>query len=322
MKLNLELLKRNIKQAGIWLLRKDAYIFLLFVGLVTLFWWGRSMTTQREIHLTVPITYTNIPYEAILDTPLEKQISVTIRDNGRILRKLKQEIPNLTIDLGNQFDEIDGSIHLSADILRPKIQDIFPGSTKIQRIYPEVIETHYHIQSSKYVPIALRATWSLAKQYQLASSPIIEPKQICIFGDKELLNTIDSLYTDSIYIEDINGEYQEELSLVLPQGIRTNTPKVSVTLFGEQFTDKTFVLPIQVQNVPQNETLHVFPQEVSIIVRVGISHFNSVKSSDFQAICTYPTTNQNTLPIQIIHQNPYVTLMRTNIREVEYIIER
>ena len=43
---------------------------------------------------------------------------------------------------------------------------------------------------------------------------------------------------------------------------------------------------------------------------------------DFKAVCEYPAQAQNTLPVTIICNNPYVTQMRASIREVEYIIEK
>ena len=93
-------------------------------------------------------------------------------------------------------------------------------------------------------------------------------------------------------------------------------------LAKEQFTDKTFTLPIQVNNLPAQETIHLFPQEVVVTVRVGISHFAQINEADLQAVCPYPTKGAATLPIEIIHTNPNITQIRTNIREVEYIIER
>ena len=70
------------------------------------------------------------------------------------------------------------------------------------------------------------------------------------------------------------------------------------------------------------EIIHLFPQEVTITVRVGISNFANVKSEQFQAVCQYPTQPVSTLPIKIMHNNSYITQMRTSIRDVEYIIER
>ena len=95
-----------------------------------------------------------------------------------------------------------------------------------------------------------------------------------------------------------------------------------MTWLSEQFTDKSFVIPIQVRDLPASESIHLFPQEVSIVVRVGVSHFAQVTEKDFQVYCYYPTSQQQTLHVNIETNNPFITKMRSNIREVEYIIKR
>lgn len=320
-KLTTDIIKRYFKQTWIWMLRNDAFIFLVFVAIATLFWWGRAMSSPREVTISLPITYTDIPSQIVFHKPLPNQIDITMRDNGKLLRYIKHTSPIIIVDLASRFNEETGTLVLSSDILRPKIQDILPGTTIIQQIRPETIETTYQRQESKIVPINLQASWTLANQYQLVSQPIVEPMEIEIYGSQQDIETIDSIFTDSLFVSALNDTLSQEVSLIIPQGIRTNTQKVTATFIAEQFTDKSFTIPIQVENIPNNISLHLFPQEVTITIRVGISNFSKITPEDFRAVCLYPLEPTSTLPIQIKYNNPYIMHMRTNIRDVEYIIE-
>lgn len=142
------------------MVRKDAIIYLLFVGLATLFWWGRAMSSQRNIEVKLPVEYTHVPAQVVFETPLPTQLEVTLRDNGRLLRQVQHTKPTVTIPLADKLQEQNGTLQLSTDVLRQKIQDNLPGSTAIQQIRPEEITTNYYVEATKQVPIRLCATWT------------------------------------------------------------------------------------------------------------------------------------------------------------------
>ena len=303
------------------MVRKDAIIYLLFVGLATLFWWGRAMSSQRNIEVKLPVEYTHVPAQVVFETPLPTQLEVTLRDNGRLLRQVQHTKPTVTIPLADKLQEQNGTLQLSTDVLRQKIQDNLPGSTAIQQIRPEEITTNYYVEATKQVPIRLCATWTLEKQYQLSTPPVLEPAWVNIYGTAEAIQQIDSLSTDSLSVEKIQDQVQRQVALQLPAGIRTDQPTISVTWNAEMFTEKSFVLPIEAINLPDNKVMHLFPQTTTITARVGISHFADITAEDFRAVCEYPNQTQRTLPVTIIYNNPHITQVRNSIREVEYIIE-
>lgn len=322
MRIDIPHITQKAKQILAWLVQKDALIYLLFVGLATLFWWGRAMSSQRNIEVKLPVEYTQVPVQVVFSTPLPTHLEVVLRDNGRLLRQVQHTKPTVTIPLEDKLHEQNGTLQLSTDVLRQKIQDNLPGSTAIQQIRPEEITTNYYVEATKKVPIRLCATWTLEKQYQLSTPPVLEPAWVSIYGTQEAIDTIDSISTDSVIVEKLQDQVQRNVALLIPTGIRTDKQTITVTWTAEIFTEKSLVIPIEVHHLPDNEVIHLFPQTTTITARVGISHFADLTEEDFKAVCEYPEQAQNTLPVTIICNNPYVTQMRASIREVEYIIEK
>ena len=76
--------KHQASRLWLWLLSKDILIFLLFVGLVSAFWWGRSMTSSREGNIRVEINYSGVDDRVVFATPLPTQLTISVRDNGTI----------------------------------------------------------------------------------------------------------------------------------------------------------------------------------------------------------------------------------------------
>ena len=322
MKFRFEDIQKLTKQVWIWMLKKDAFIFLLFVALSTLFWWGHATSSIRDGEVKLPVAYTNIPDEVFFETPLPDQIEITIRDNGRLLRQVKHSHPTLTINMADKLTPDGYQLHISAETLRPKLQDILPGSTTVQHIRPEAIEAQYSFQAKKVVPVLLRAHCTLAEQYQLKYAPKLIPENVTIYGDSQVISHIQQIYTDSLVITDLRDSVSKTVALQTTNNVRLSAKSVQATWVAEQFTDKSFVLPIRVADLPNTESMHLFPNEVTLVVRVGISHFAQITEQDFNVYCPYPDPQQKTLPVIVETNNPYITKIRTSVQDVEYIIER
>lgn len=322
MKLNLQPYKHKIALLWRWMLSKDILIFLLFVGLVSAFWWGGSLNSLREGNIRVQLNYSGVDNRVVFATPLPSYLTLSVRDNGKQLRLLSKQDLTLTINLSSMLEESKGTLYLTPEMLRPRLQDILPGSTIILHFMPEKIRTNYHVQTSKRVPIILQAQVQCASQYQLQSSPYLSSDSIDIYGTENTINSIDSIYTDSLTLTNLRDSITQTINLLIPSSIRCETSQITVTFKAEQFTDKSFTLPIQPLNVPEGQHMRLFPQQTTVVVRVGISHYAQVMLEDLHAVCYYPTKSCDALPIEIQTNNPYISNIRCYPSAVEYIIER
>lgn len=321
MKINIKDIHKHAKRLWLWLLRNDVVIFLLFVGIVTIFWWGRTMSSPRDINLQVSLSYSGISEQVVFAKPLPNTITLIVRDNGQELRKISQQDLHTTINLTPYLSSENGIINLSADVLRPRLQDLLPGSTTIQKINPEAIESAYQIQQTKIVPVHIQSLVNAAPQYLLIGEGKVTPTHVQIFGNQNDIDSIQYILTDSIRVIDLRDAISIEAPLLIPTGIRVQPQAVHVEWKAEQFTEKSFNLPVQTMGLPEGKQLRLFPQFVNVTIRVGISNFASVQASDFQAICHYPTAHTYTLPIEVITTNPNISNIRVSPSSVEYIIE-
>lgn len=316
------ILRKQATRCWRWLVKWDVPTYLLFVLLASIIWWGSAMSTARDVRIVLPIVYSNIPEHIAFETPLPTQLYVTIRDNGKQLRQISRSHHELTLNIESQLTQAEGVVQISSEILRPKLQDMLPGSTVVLQVQPEVIEVAYHKLEKKTVPVQLQAQWSAAPQYQMVGTPIVTPQRVNVYGKHKDLQSVRVIATDSIVLKGISDTVRYEAALSVPEGMRVSPTSVEVLFIAEQFTEKTFVLPVQVQNIPRGESLILFPHEVNVSVRVSMSHFAEVDEQEFKALCTFPKTEQTSIPVTIVHHNPYVTNVRVTPDALEYIIER
>jgi hypothetical protein len=280
------------------------------------------MTSSRDGNIRVEINYSGVDDRVVFATPLPTQLTVSVRDNGKQLRQLSRQTLSLNLNLSSFIAERGGMLQLTADMLRPRLQDILPGSTIVLQIIPEQFQTSYHIQSAKTVPILLQAQVRYAAQYQAKNLPLLSIDSVRIYGTEKVLSDIDCIYTDSILINDLRDSITQTVALQLPSSIRCSTTQIQVTFQAEQFTDKSFTLPICPLLVPEGEHMRLFPQQTTIVVRVGMSHYAQVTVEDLAAVCYYPSKHCDALPIEIQTNNSYISNIRCYPSAVEYIIER
>lgn len=280
------------------------------------------MSSPRDMNIKVSIDYTGIPAEILIDKQLPKTLQVSLRDDGKQLRQLSHNDLHVNINLSSFWLEEQGEVKLTADILRPRLQDILPGSTSIQHIAPEEIQFTYCTQNSKIVPIKLQAQVTIADQYQLIGDAKITPEVVHIYGSQEVIDSIDYILTDSIHIENLRDSISETITLAAPAGIRIHPTSVLVEWQAEQFTEKSFTLPIQVVGQTQGERLRLFPQIANVIVRVSVSDFASIQADDIKVVCHYPKEETQSMPLEVHTDNPHIYNIRISPSSVEYIIVR
>jgi hypothetical protein len=89
----------------------------------------------------IPVNYVGMTDQMVFSTALPTSLTVTIRDNGKQLRQIAKQHLHLNIDISHYLTEEKGILTLQAEMLRPKLQDLLPGSTAVQHITPEAIST-------------------------------------------------------------------------------------------------------------------------------------------------------------------------------------
>lgn len=318
----LTILRIRAHQAVRWIVKRDIPTYLLFVALATMVWWGRAMSSLREANLTVPVVYTNIPEQAVFDTPLPDRLRITIRDNGKQLRAISRARLAITVDIAPQLDKQEGTVAVNAEILRPKLQDILPGSAIILQVQPESIEAEYHKQAERKAEVRIAGTWTLAPQYQMTEPPTVEPAQVSVYGKQADIKDLRVICTDTVRLQNLHDTVRYAARLAHPANTRVVPDEVTVTFITEQFTEKVFTLPVEITGTPEHETLRLFPQEVTVSARVGMPHFADVNADDFRVVCRFPQEEQASVPVEVVCTNPHVTKVRTSPNALEYIIER
>ena len=302
-------------------MRRDILTFLLFLVLAALLWYGHAMQSVRNTRVPVLVHYTGKPGTIGLGAPgLPDTVMIEVRDAGARLNTYHRSPLRLTIDLRSYIHGEKGTIHVPSDALRRSISDILQGTSRLIESSPEEISCPYFTEQEKTVPLLFDGEISLASEYQLVEGPTLLRSSVKIYGQDKMLRKVDTLYTQHQVLQDLSDTTLMRVVLAVPQGMRTDMDSVDLRIIAERFTEKKFTLPLHVIGVPEGYTIHLYPKEVEVSVRVGISHFAQVQPQDIRAVCTYSPDRKDKLDVELQYNKPYITFAWAYPSVVEYLL--
>ena len=302
-------------------MKREIPIFLLFVVLAALMWYGHAMQSVRNTRVPVLIQYTGKPgYIGLGGNGLPDTVMIEVRDAGSRLNTYHREPLRLTIDLRTYIHGEKGTIHVPSDALRRSISDILQGTSRLIETYPEDITCPYFTEQEKSVPVVFAGDIELANEYQLVGEPTLSFNRVMIYGQEKALNAVDTLFTEKKTLSNVSDTIIMSLALSIPKGMRAEKNNVELIVITERFTEKKFTIPLHILNGPAGYSMRLFPPEVDVNVRVGISHFADVQASDLRATCNYAPERKDKLDVELHYSNEYITAAWTYPAAVEFLL--
>lgn len=304
-------------------MKRDVLTFLLFLVLAACIWYGHAMHSVRNTRVPVLIQYTGKPSAIGLgEEGLPDTVMIEVRDAGSRLNAYHREPLHLTIDLRAYIHGEKGTIHVPSDALRRSISDILQGTSRLIETSPEEIRCTYFTEQEKSVPLVSRCDILPAAEYQMVGSPTLSRTRLRLFGQDKTLQKIDTVYTEHLTFDQLCDTAVLRVSLDIPRGVRSETDSVDLTVITERFTEKKFIVPIRVNDIPEGQHLRLFPHEVEVTVRVGMAHFAQVEATDVHAICHYSPEREDKLDVELSYKNPFITDAWVYPAVVEFLVEQ
>lgn len=304
-------------------MKRDILTFLLFLALAAAVWYGHAINSVRNTRVPVLISYTGKPGAIGLGgNGLPDTVLIEVRDAGARLNTYHRELLHLTIDLRPYIHGEKGTIHVPSDALRRSISDILQGTSRLIGTTPEDITCPYFTEQEKSVPVVFRGSLTPASEYQMVGTPALSHTQVKLFGQDKELNKIDSLFTEEQHLTNLSDTTDVRIALLIPPHMRASTDSVTLRVVTERFTEKKFIVPIQVNGLPAGQHIRLFPNEVEVSIRVGMTHFAQVQPTDVRAVCTYSPERIDKLDVELRYTNPYITAAWVYPAVVEFLLEQ
>ena len=309
-----ERLKKNVSE--------DRAIFLTCIGIALVFWLMVKMSNSYLTDKLVLFSFALPENKAFTVYPPE-HYHVEIRGTGWGL--MYEFFANPKIRLHYDLED-EALSSLSQMRLKNDIGNHFAANEiEISEFNYNGFSVALEDRVEKDVPVQLARRVGFANNYRQKDSIIVEPRQIRISGPGSIVNEIEYWPTDSLVLQELNTSVHRQLDLPPPpKEITISHSSVEVDIPVEQYTEKTFLIPVQVKNA--TDSLKIFPEKIKLACIIGLSQYNQVSSRDFVLEVDLQQAGhqqeQNTVPVLLTQYSPLVSNVSYFPRAVEYFFIR
>lgn len=298
--------------------RTERAILLLCMSIALIFWLFVQLSQTQQTVLKIPVKF-EVPKGQILIEAPPTHLLITLESDGWSLfyRSFRGKLKILNW-------QIKKDDFLNFEDLKDEISKKIPNNVRIKNISPRQINLKLDKFIRKQVEVKLNGKVETVSQFQLSNDIQLLPNQITISGPKSILEKINIIETEKIDIENLRQNQFGEIKLAASQNkqVKYIPAKVNYMMTVEQFSEKTLLVPIQIQT-DSTTAIHVMPSMVKVICTVGLSKYEMLDASFFEIIVQPDSADLaigKPLSLQLQKAPDWVKNIKITPKKVDFVI--
>lgn len=307
--------------------KKKVKVFSLFLLCSFLAWFISNLSDTYESRAYFTLNYRNLPDSLLLGKNSDNLIEAKLRTSGFQFLYYKIFKTRLDIDV-SKVEFQSGGYVMSEEALRKQMDQQLSQSISLLELDRRTLEVDLYQVDSKKIPIEAKLDLQLEQNYILDGKINILPDSIEVKGPSNEIDTINSIKTSLIQLNNVNADFSNEVSLVFPKGLDNSIFSIGrATVSGKvsKFSEKVFEVPIQVINVPQGYQIKTFPDVVTVLCKATIERLKEISASDFEIVADYGQlmgSESSTLFLEIQESPQKVYDVKLEDNTVNFVLEQ
>ena len=307
--------------------KKKVKVFSLFLLCSFLAWFISNLSDTYESRAYFTLNYRNLPDSLLLGKNSDNLIEAKLRTSGFQFLYYKIFKTRIDIDV-SQVEFQNGDYVMSEEALRKQMDQQLSQSISLLELDRRTLEIDLYQVDSKKIPIEAKLDLQLEQNYILDGKIKILPDSIEVKGPSNEIDTINSIKTSLIQLNNVNADFSNEVSLVFPKGLDNSIFSIGrATVSGKvsKFSEKVFEVPVQVINVPQGYQIKTFPDVVTVLCKATIERLKEISTSDFEIVADYGQlmgSESSTLFLEIQESPQKVYDVKLEDNTVNFVLEQ
>ncbi len=304
--------------------RNKVLTFLLFLIISTILWLLIKLTDNYTTQTEFLVHYTEIPANKWMSST-DQHVKLSFVGDGfttlrhHLVRPHKRVV---TIPLNEVNYRLEGGHTYSygGQYVAERVARWL--DVPISNVTMSDDKQYFNMEDlqSREVPVRVRYDLQTQRQYRLYDEPIADPAVITVYGPKNVLDTLEAIYTSVLKVYNVNSDVEREVDLELCDGlVQSETKRVHATVDVEQYTETDLEVPVTV-----DDTLSVrfFPETMKVKCLIAIKDFAQVNGNAFLVLADTAQLHarQPLLDIRLVRAPKHVVVLKTEPEVVEYLI--
>lgn len=303
---------------------KNMLFFLFFLMLAFIFWLMLFFQKENvEGTYRIPLKYTNVPEDVVFNNVLPEFIEISVADNGVeifLLDIKKKDSLELNI---KELTE-GGTTELQGDQYRQLIRSRLAPNTNIRGYYPMSISLATSKLERKEVGVVFDGEITTSRANLVADSTMFIPETVMAYGSGESLKQLKTAVTEYTLFKNLKATSQLPIKINPVKGVKFVPSEVEIYIPIEEFTERTFEIPITASHVPANLDVKFFPSRVKISFSVTLEDYKKITAEDFEIALDYRNFHENEggrVELKLTKNPPSAKNTRILPSSVEFLFE-
>lgn len=252
----------------------DFVLFLVFVGIATLFWFVMSLNDSVTETFDVNLQIENVPDSVTFINDPPASFHLTMRDKGtNLLRSGVFSHPKIGINFRDYSSK--GEFRVTHSELTNLLKTLFGSTSQITACSLDSLLLYYTTEKGKRVPVVVCADLTAAPGSVISGAPESMERAVLIYSKGDEADTVTRVYTERIVKRNLQETTDVEVRLRPIASTKIVPSSVKVRIPVEPLVKKESMATVKAVNVPAGESLLLFPNRVQITYYVPMSLFSS-----------------------------------------------
>ncbi|MFV0484421.1 MAG: hypothetical protein ACK5MG_10065 [Bacteroidales bacterium] len=276
--------------------RSKRIAFSICLVVATLAWLLNALNKTSSYTVVFDLKYTSVPKEMGVSEGTPKQVHAELSGSGYRLFFLMLGVNNnLEISLNRftskSFSNVDEQGVVEVNVPKHLFFEMFGkrigSDMTINRLYPESLNVYLDSIVSKDVPIMPHVDVSFKNKFNSYGQAFTVPRVITATGLKANLDTINIINTEYQVYKDLSQTTERLIRLTQIEGVKFSERTVRIIIPVREYTENSVNVDIVVRNVPEGETVVVFPAKAEVKFKASVDDIANVRDDDFEAYVNY-----------------------------------
>ncbi len=304
--------------------KRISVIFLCFL-LAICAWVSISFNKTYSYEVETALNYIDAPKGKAYRSLQNDTINLVVEGSGWQLLFARLRISPQSIDIS--LKKLNHSNHIVLSEQLSNINKQLASTQKVISVSPDTLMFDFAERISKQIPLKLLTSLSVNSQYGISGASTLLPPTVTITGSKHDLEQINWWNTDSLKLVAINKSVDTTIGLNhhLSGSINIFPEKVRVKIPVDEFTEKEFVLPIQITNNTDFEDVELYPKHVKVILKVALRNYANTRPEDIKAevdLALWQKKGYTKLPVKLSKLPAFSKLVSVSPSRVDFLVLR
>jgi YbbR domain-containing protein len=305
--------------------RSNVKTFLFFLLFTSILWLFIQFSKNYTQEVEIAIRYTNIPQDKIFNEKSDQTLRMVLNGNGFRLMNHNWSKPTLQFNVEdaviNNKDEYYFHVDKESSALKNKLE--FKG--RVLSVQKDTLRLKLDHNLEKKIPVKISQKIQYAIGYGSDKGVVVSPDSIMISGPSQIIDTIQYITTENLTLEGLNVNYTSKLDInvkEIPSVITITPTQVEANVLVSKFTEGDQKIPITLNNIPEGVEIKIFPQEISVIYRVGLDKYNEISPRDFMIVADYAKASEESLflTLELVNKPEYIHDVRLQTKQVQFVV--